>query len=239
MNKASEIEHGERIADDAENIWGWGTPAGRLRAERRFEFLVKYGNIKRNRIVLELGCGTGVFTEKLAGEGIKLVAIDISMALIQKASKKLKGKGVQFVVADIEMLPFKSGVFGSVVGISVLHHLSIEMACGEIYRVLKKGGKTAFSEPNLVNPQIYLQKNIPYLKRLLGDSPMETAYTRWHIKRTMTEKGFKKITLMLFDFLHPLVRPSWIPFVDRIGYSLEKIPGIREIAGSIFFAGEK
>src|SRR3990172_3276951 len=161
MNKTLEIEHGKKIADDAENIWGWGTPAGRLRAERRFQYLIKYGGIKKGKRVLELGCGTGVFTEKLSTQGIRLAAIDISMDLIKKAKEKLNGKGVQFIVADVERLPFKQGGFDSVVGISVLHHLSLDIACREVYGVLTKGGRLAFSEPNMVNPQIYLQKNIP------------------------------------------------------------------------------
>src|SRR3972149_2159549 len=125
MSKALEIENGKKIADDAENIWGWGTPAGRLRAERRFQYLVRYGGIKKGKRALELGCGTGVFSEKLMDKGVKLVAIDISMALIQKARDKMRGRGIQFVVADIERLPFKREVFDSVVGISVLHHLSL------------------------------------------------------------------------------------------------------------------
>src|SRR3990172_12193817 len=153
MSKALEIEHGKKIADEEENIWGWGTPAGRLRAERRFQYLVDYGSIKKGKRALELGCGTGVFTKKLADKGGKLVAIDISMALIQKARNKMKGRGVEFVVADIERLPFKQGVFDSVVGISVLHHLSLDIACREVYGVLTKGGRLAFSEPNMVNPQ--------------------------------------------------------------------------------------
>ena len=239
MNKALEIEHGKKIADDAENIWGWGTPAGRLRAERRFQYLVRYGGIKKGKRALELGCGTGVFSEKLMDKGVKLVAIDISMALIQKARNKMKGRGVEFVVADIERLPFKQGVFDSVVGISVLHHLSLDIACREIYTVLKNGGSIACSEPNMVNPQICLQKNIPYLKRLLGDSPDETAYTRWQVNKALTANGFKNCRVFLFDFLHPLISPGWISFIEKLGRWGEKVPLIREVAGSIFFAGEK
>lgn len=239
MSKKSEIEHGKNIAENAENIWGWGTPAGRLRAERRFQYLIKYGGIKKGRSVLELGCGTGVFSEKLSKQGVKLVALDISMDLIKKAKEKLAGNRVQFVVADVERLPFKPGVFDSVVGISVLHHLSLDIACKEMNVILKSGGKIAFSEPNIMNPQIFLQKNIPYLKQKLGDSPDETAYNRWQIKKVLADNGFKNKKIFLFDFLHPLVSPALIPLVESVGRNLEKIPLIREIGGSVFFAGEK
>jgi len=35
-----------------------------------------------------------------------------------------------------------------------------------------------FAEPDMLNPQITLQKNIPALKRRLGDTPDETAFSR-------------------------------------------------------------
>ena len=33
--KAREREHGKFLVPHAEKIWGWGTPAGKLRARRR------------------------------------------------------------------------------------------------------------------------------------------------------------------------------------------------------------
>ena len=37
----NEIEHGKKIAIDADNIWGWSGKAGNLRWERRVEMLLK------------------------------------------------------------------------------------------------------------------------------------------------------------------------------------------------------
>ena len=110
-----------------------------------------------------------------------MTAIDISPELIEEAKKKSKRK---MFLSDPECL--SNGVcqnqFDAVIGSSVLHHLDIEKAMAEIYRVLKPGGIVAFTEPNMMNPQIALQKNIPWLKRKLGDSPDETAFFRWKIR---------------------------------------------------------
>jgi hypothetical protein len=41
---------------------------------------------------------------------------------------------------------------------------------------LKSGGTIYFTEPNMLNPQIAIQKNVSWVKRKLGDSPDETAF---------------------------------------------------------------
>jgi ubiquinone/menaquinone biosynthesis C-methylase UbiE len=82
-------------------------------------------------------------------------------------------------------MTFENRRFDYILGSSVLHHLDIEKAISEIYRVLKDGGIIAFTEPNMMNPQIALQKNIPYLKRKLGDSPDETVFFRWKISKLL------------------------------------------------------
>ena len=57
-----EIVHGREISQDAEAVWNWSSPAGRVRAERRAAFFVKYGHITGRDNVLEIGAGTGLFS---------------------------------------------------------------------------------------------------------------------------------------------------------------------------------
>ena len=40
----------------------------------------------------------------------------------------------------------------------------------------------------MLNPQIAIQKNIPWVKRKLGDSPDETAFFRWPLRRLLEEE---------------------------------------------------
>lgn len=52
------------------------------------------------------------------------------------------------VLADVHDLPFADGEFDNVVGVDVLHHLSdVDVALGEITRVLRDGGRAVFVEP--------------------------------------------------------------------------------------------
>ena len=91
----------------------------------------------------------------------------------------------------------------------------------------------------MMNPQIALQKNIPALKRRLGDSPDETAFFRWPLKKLMARTGFTAIEIKPFDFLHPAVPPKLIPFISKVGETVEKIPGLKEIAGSLYISAIK
>lgn len=233
-----EILHGKKIAKKAELIWGWGTPAGQKRAERRVNFLIKLGMIKRGIKVLEIGCGTGVFTKKIAETGADIVAIDISSDLINSAKKKLQGyPNVSFYVSDVENLNLKENIFDSVVGSSILHHLNLNPALLEIRRVLKRGGRFVFTEPNMLNPQIMLERKIKLIGKLLYNSPDETAFIRWSLKKKLKKLGFEEIIISPFDFLHPFTPSSFIPIIDEMGSVIEKIPILKEISGSLLISG--
>jgi len=91
----------------------------------------------------------------------------------------------------------------------------------------------------MMNPQIALQKNIPYLKRKLGDSPDETAFFRWQAVRFLQQCGFTDIMVQPFDFLHPSIPQKLISTVQRLGEFFESVPLLKEIAGSLILSGRK
>lgn len=238
QDKIQEIKHGKKIADSADFIWGWGTAAGKKRAERRVNYLISLADIKPGKKVLEVGCGTGIFTEKLAATNAKIFAIDISPDIISKAENKMKLANVVFKIADLENLPFENGSFDCVVGISILHHVDIKKALKEIKRVLKRPGVIVFSEPNMLNPQVALVKNISWLKELAGDTPDETAFFRWSIKKLLVNEGLFDVAIKPFDFLHPKTPLGIINGAEKFGFLLEKIPLIREFAGSLLITAK-
>lgn len=233
-----EIAHGKKIVNNAECLWGWKTEAGMIRAERRAQFLIRASEITEQKRCLEIGCGTGIFTEKIAKTGAKIVAIDISPELLEKAKEK-NISNASFEVMNIEKMDFLDNSFDCVIGSSILHHLiDLEKALLEIKRVLKKGGKIAFAEPNMMNPQIMIQKNIKPIKNWLGDVENETAFFRWSLKKCLEKYGFNSVKIEPFDFLHPLTPSFLISIVSKLGKALEKIPILKEIAGSLLIEGK-
>jgi ubiquinone/menaquinone biosynthesis C-methylase UbiE len=235
----NEIAHGKKLAaEGAEEIWNWSSPAGQKRADRRANYFVELAKVKQGEKVLEIGCGTGLFTQKFFdATKAEITAIDISQDLLDEAKRNLPQ--VNFKKDDAMKLSFADESFDVVFGSSVLHHLDFKPALEEIYRVLKKGGRMIFAEPNMLNPQIFIQKNIPFIKKWLGDSPDETAIVRWSFKTEMQNVGFCSIKIFPYDFLHPSTPEFLIPLVKGIGNMVEKIPLLNEIAGSVIIYGEK
>lgn len=192
-----------------------------------------------NREVLEIGCGTGLFTEELAKSGNRITAIDISEDLLALARQRVSAGNVTFKVENAYATTFPDGSFDFIVGSSCLHHLDVERALREFHRLLRPGGGLMFTEPNMLNPQIALQKNIPYLKRLAGDSPDETAFVRFTLGRKIAAAGFGNVSIVPFDFVHPAIPGFMLGAAVPLLNLLEKVPLLREIAGSLVVRARK
>jgi len=235
---AQEIRHGRFLAQSgAGEIWNWESPAGKLRWARRVKMLSSH--LKPGMTVLELGCGAGHFTQELVRSGAYIVAIDVSPELLEIARNNCSAPNVQYQLENAYELRYDDAVFDSVVGSSVLHHLEIEKALRDVYRVLRSAGTIFFTEPNMLNPQIAVQKNIPWIKRRLGDSPDETAFFRWPLRRLLEETGYRDIRIDPFDFLHPKTPNPLIYSVNQLGRFLEKLPVVSEFAGSLYIRALK
>src|SRR5438046_4655144 len=233
-----EIRHGQFLAKHgAGEIWNWESPAGKLRWARRVKMLSSH--LKPGMTILELGCGTGYFTGELARSGADIVAVDVSPELLEIAKVDCAAANVRYEIQNACALSYPDAVFDSVIGSSVLHHLEIQEALREIYRVLKPGGTIYFTEPNMLNPQIAIQKNIPWVKRKVGDSPDETAFFRWPLRRLLEQTGYRDVRIDPFDFLHPKTPAALVDRVKSFGRFLEHVPGILEFAGSLYIRAIK
>jgi SAM-dependent methyltransferase len=233
-----EIRHGRFLAKHgAGQIWNWESPAGKLRWARRVKMLSNH--LRPGMTVLELGCGTGYFTQELARSGADVVAIDVSPELLEIARSNCSAPNVRYQIENAYALSYPEAVFDSVVGSSVLHHLEIAAALRNIYRVLKPGGTIYFTEPNMLNPQIAIQKNVPLIKQKLGDSPDETAFFRWPLRRLLEQTGYRDVRIDPFDFLHPKTPVPLINRVNALGRFLENVPLISEFAGSLYIRAVK
>ena len=234
----NEIEHGKFLVNNnAGEIWNWETPARIIRWNRRVEMLTK--SLNSGMKVLEIGCGTGFFTKEIVKKTIQLTAIDISPELVAVAKRSILNSNVTFIIENAYQMTFDEQTFDAVIGSSVLHHLDVNPALKEFYRVLKPGGYIAFTEPNMMNPQIALQKNIPALKKALGDSPDESAFFIWSVRKKLLKIGFKSIDIIPFDFLHPKIPKGLIKKLLPITNLAERIPLIKHFSGSLYIQATK
>ena len=238
-----ERRQGERIvAADLERVWGWSGPAGRLRAQRRAEFLIAAAGLGPGVRTLELGAGTGEFTQRLVGSGCALVAVELSEATAARCRSRV-GDRAEVVVGNIETGEGLEGqTFDAIVGVSVLHHVNMELTLQNTMSLLRGGGRFAFSEPNMANPQVWAMKNIQFIDKRLNEriheTTHETAFRMKQLRRVFEDAGFEVETCEPFDFLHPKTPERVIPTVLTLQRILERSP-LRAIAGSIRIAGRR
>jgi SAM-dependent methyltransferase len=238
---ARELAHDRAIVSNAEVVWNWASPSGRRRAVRRAGFFLEALNAAPDLRALELGCGSGVFLERAVVSPARVVAVDLSTEMLACARHKLDPSArvrTRFLCADGERLPFRSGSFDVVFGSSILHHLDLKTALADLHRVLRSGGRLVFAEPNLLNPQIALTFHL-LPRSWAGLSQDEQAFSRFTICRILREVGFVDAASAPHDFLHPLVPAPLVSAVERLSRWLERIPLLREIAGSQLVTARK
>ncbi len=107
--------------------------------------LIAEAVVRRGDRVLDACCGTGDLA--LAGEraGGRVVGLDFSEAMLERARRK--SSTVEWVEGDLQALPFPDGGFdAATVGFGVRNVEDLAAALGELRRVLRAGGRLGVLE---------------------------------------------------------------------------------------------
>ncbi len=240
---SAEREHFDHLARKSGSIW-WGstTFAGRRRLARRARMLAAVLRELGEARVLEVGCGTGALTEQLVQlePRLHLTACDISSESIAVARQQCRNtEHLHFEVVDVLSDPYADDSFDAIIGNSVLHHLHVEPFLPLLARMVRPGGVIFFFEPNMLNPQVALERNVRFIGRWLENSANETAFVRWGLHRALERAGFAGVSVTPFDFLHPAVPGLLVNLVEPLAELVEKVPVVREIAGSLIIRAHK
>ncbi|MEH1845846.1 MAG: class I SAM-dependent methyltransferase [Nostoc sp.] len=92
--------------------------------------------------VLDIGCGTGLFSRLLAKRADRVIAIDLSPKMIEVAKQKSRQHPkIDYQVADILQWEFPVKQFNAIVSIATVHHLPLENLLHNLQTALKPGGK--------------------------------------------------------------------------------------------------
>lgn len=95
---------------------------------------------------LDVGCGTGAFTETIQQNcaPAEIVAIDPAASHVEYARSSHTAKGAQFQVVDARSMPFEAGHFDAAVSALVLNFIPDRAkAVAEMRRVVRPGGTVA------------------------------------------------------------------------------------------------
>lgn len=119
--------------------------------------------VKKGMTVLDIGCGTGNYSIKLAKMGYKVIGIDVSDEMLNIAKEKAKDKGLDigFYKKDVLNLDFEDEQFDAVFSMAALEFIpETKKAIDNIFKVVKKGGKILIGTINRESKwgELYLSK---------------------------------------------------------------------------------
>jgi len=108
------------------------------------EPLLDAARVRRGSNFLDIASGPGYVAAAAAKRGATVLGVDFSEAMVAQARQLYPG--IEFREGDAEELPFGSGLFeAAVMNFGILHLGQPHAAIAEAYRVLRSGGRFAFS----------------------------------------------------------------------------------------------
>jgi SAM-dependent methyltransferase len=117
-----------------------------------FDIVIENG---LNKVILDLGCGEGYFSRKLARTARKVIGIDRSEEMIRLAKEREEQErmGIRYHVGDVRNMPFKPASFDICVGnyiTNYIHPDELSKFYREMARVLRQDGKFVLLMPHPV-----------------------------------------------------------------------------------------
>lgn len=129
------------------------TPVGRFIKAYESELILELLHPSPNELILDAGCGTGIFTSDFLARGARVVGLDISRTMLQRAAGRGYGFPLALVQGDMLALPFASNTFDKTVSVTAIEFIPAgREALAELFRVTKPGGVVVLATLNSLSP---------------------------------------------------------------------------------------
>lgn len=181
---------------------------------------------KKNKTLLDVGCGTGRYMQKFTPHLQKVSGIDISSNMIKKA----KEKGLDVHVGDAEHLPFPDNSFDVIISIGVLEHL------GDYSKALLEMKRVAKNEVVAINLNFLCPINIATYainkdnrRSIITHPKLLFPFSK---KKVFKQCGYKEIYCKIYPGFSP--QSSLGPLNEIIS----KIPFLRLFGGILLVGGK-
>jgi len=137
---------------DRYDSW-FATPVGKLVKKYETKLLLEMLAPRPGEYVLDVGCGTGVFSVDVLSCGTRLVGLDISHPMISRAVHKTDNDLFTGVVGDMVSLPFPDESFDKAFSMTAIEFTAdAGQAVTELNRVVRKGGTVVLTSLNSKSP---------------------------------------------------------------------------------------
>ena len=191
---------------------------------RQLDRVMRVAPIAPDDRVLEVGCGMGRFTMRMAARGARVEGLDLSPVLLDRFRALNAGQfDIPLHCADVMAPPpHLLNRFDVVVGCFVLHHVQdVAEAVEGMSRMLKSGGRLVLLEANAYTPLFYLQILTTPGMTWAGDKGM-TRMRPGLVSRAMARAGMTRFGLTRFGVFPAAVNDrAW---GTRLDAALDRVP---------------
>jgi ubiquinone/menaquinone biosynthesis C-methylase UbiE len=177
---ASEFIMAEIFDDWPEKYDLWfETPMGRLIKNYESKLLLEMLKPGQGEVILDAGCGTGIFTADILETGARVVGLELALAMLRRALAKFPDRTFKSVIGDIRDLPFADASFHKTISITAIEFIQdAGIAVEELFRVTKPGGFIVVATLNSLSPwaqqrKAAAQKGHPLFRHAMFRSPDE------------------------------------------------------------------
>lgn len=183
------------------------------------------------RTILDLGCGTGRFSEALAAHfDAQVIAIDPSKKMLEQARSKQVDPCVRYLLGSGESIPLNSSSVDLMYMSMIFHHFrDPQLAARECRRVLREGG-TAFMRTG-TRERI---PSYPYVPFFPESRPIldEVLPASSYIQDVFVAAGFRLVTL---DVITQTIAPNHMVFADKLAAGADSV--LAQLSQDQFQAG--
>lgn len=162
--------------------------------------------------ILDLGCGTGRFSDALATWfSTTVIGVDPSRKMLEQARGKLTKAAVKYVRGSGEALPLANGSCDLVFMSMVFHHFNDPVAVvGECRRVLRDRGVVFLRAGTVEQIPEY-----PYVEFIPATKPL--LYERLNAKREITDR-FKAaaFSIIATELVVQQIAPTYEAYADKL-----------------------
>jgi len=107
-----------------------------------YPMLTKWVNENKPGVVVEIGCGQGICSEKIQYSNGEYIGVEPSKPLVVRANDLYRQDNRDFVVGNAYEIPLQTEIADAVFSVNVWFHLeNVDKASKELARILKSGGR--------------------------------------------------------------------------------------------------
>jgi ubiquinone/menaquinone biosynthesis C-methylase UbiE len=190
------------------------------------EFLDLWMNVVSSHVkdqpiktILDLGCGTGRFTEALRARfEADVIGIDPSEKMLAQARSKLSSPRVRYEIGRAESIPLPDNSVDLIFMSMILHHLEdAPLAARECRRVVRDGG-TAFVRTG-IHERI---SSYPYVEFFPESRPIleEILPTSTFVREVFEAAGFLMVSV---ELVTQEIAPSYAAYAEKLAAGADSV----------------